>query len=199
MRYEISQLWHLRNGFKHVWGLDGWPFAGQPEFNDYVLTRAPKTVVLLHRRNLLQRIVSDDISHQSNLWHVERGEERAQLSNHSFEPLDKAAIRRRLEVERHAFSDVQKRLDQARVPYKIVSYEELFGDGSESENLSVLGEVIGFITKRPFRRERLAHKALDIMDPTKSRLNSIETYEHVPLIHEIEEQFGCAETGYLFR
>ncbi len=198
LQREIARLWRHYNGFKHVWEYRGWPFD-QPLFNDYIVSSAAATVILLHRRNLLQRIVSDDISHQSNVWHIDRGEERAKLLDHPFEPLDRASVRQRLEVERQAFTDVQRRLEEVRVPYKVVSYEQLFGARSEGEKLSVLGEMISFITKAPFKPKKLGSEALAIMDPAEKRLNSSKTYELIPLIHEVEDEFGCDETGYLFR
>ncbi len=190
-------LWRRHNGFKHVWDVDGWPFVGQPLFNDYILTTAASTVILLYRKNLLQRIVSDEMSHQSKLWHVKRTEDRAKLVEHAFKALDRAAIRTRLVSEHQAFTDVQKRLDEARVQYKIVSYEDLFM-GSEAQNLSTLAELIVLITKQRYRPKNLDRRALNIMDPALRRLNSSETYRLVPKIHEIDDEFGCKETGFLF-
>lgn len=199
LRREIARLWRLFNGFKHVWHVSGWPFDGQPLLNDYIVTQAAATVILLHRKNLLQRIVSGDIGYQSQVWHVEDDGDRSKLLNHPFRPLDRTTIRERLGEERRAFTDVQRRLDQLRVPYKTVSYEELFSGASEEQKLSIIGELIAFITKVPFQRQRLGDRALQVMDPAHTRLNSAQTYELVPQIHEIEEEFGCEETGYLFR
>jgi len=199
LQHEFAWLWRRFNGFKHICEFRGWPFADQPLLEDYIVTSAPKTVILLHRRNLLRRIVSHEISGQSQIWHVNRGDERAKLLEHPFKPLDRTAIRQRLEEERRAFADVQRRLDKGRVRYRIISYEELFGDASEEQRIAVLREIIAFITRVSFNPKRLRQDALRIMDPQKSRVNSAETYELVPSIHEIEDEFGCDETGYLFR
>ncbi len=199
LQREFAWLWRRFNGFKHICEFRGWPFAEQPLLEDYIVTSAPKTVILLHRRNLLRRIASHEISRQSQIWHVNRGDERAKLLEHPFKPLDRAAIRQRLEEERQAFAEVQRRLDRGKVRYRIISYEDLFGDASEEQRIAVLREIIAFITRVSFNPKRLQREALRIMDPQKSRVNSAETYELVPSIHEVEDEFGCDETGYLFR
>ncbi len=36
LKREVRRLWRCHNGFKHVWHPNGFPFKGQPEFNDYL-------------------------------------------------------------------------------------------------------------------------------------------------------------------
>ncbi len=126
LKREIARLWRRYNGFKHVWEPGGFPFDGQPEFNDYILTQAADRVVVLNRRNVLRRIVSWHISDQVNVFHLWQDGDRAKLLNHDFRPLDKNAIRTQLAHERETFASVRQRLDEAGSSYKIVWYEDIF-------------------------------------------------------------------------
>lgn len=201
LKREVERLWRRYNGFKHVWEPNGFPFEGRPEFNDYLLTQATDCVILLNRRNVLRRIVSWHIADQAGVFHLWRDEDRVKLLNHRFEPLDINAIRKQLAREREASAAVERQLDEARVAYKMLWYEDLFRVESEDRKRSALGEVIAFITGRPFKPTLLKHRALRAMDPANAQtnVNSAVTYEAVPNIHEIENELGCAQTGFLFR
>lgn len=200
LQREMARLWRRYNGFKHVWEPNGLPFQGQPDLNDYILTEATDRVILLNRKNALRRIVSWHISNQAKVFHVGGDEDRVRLLNHSFSPLDKDAIKEQLRRELGAFAAVTRRLDEVGLPYRSLWYEELFCAESPEQRLGTLENVIEFITGRRFRRRDLKSRALEILSPgTAQTVNSAETYELVPGIHEIENELGSAQTGYLFQ
>ncbi|MBC5798672.1 MAG: hypothetical protein GIW94_01625 [Candidatus Eremiobacteraeota bacterium] len=196
LQRDVDRLWHRYNGFKHVVRSDRSVFQ-EHSIDDHLLTSAASRVVLLNRRNALQRAVSLLMGQQTGVWQLRNN--RGKVLDHRYEPLDKAAIRQELADEHAASVSVKRRLDESGLPYMTLWYEDVFGDGSVEQRLLALGEVIAFITGRPFRRSSLHRNALRILNPTKTRVNSAETYERVPRIHEIDEEFGSAETGYLFR
>lgn len=198
---EVGHLWHRYNGLKHIWKPNGFPFEGQPELNDYLLTAATDRVVLLNRRNALQRIVSWQIAAQADVFHVWKETDRTRLLSHRFQPLDKTVIEKQLVHERDAIAAVKGRLDEVGRPYMMLWYEDLFGDGSREQVLSSFRDVTAFITGRPFRPKCLKRSVLNLLDSAnpQMKVNSLQTYELVPNIREIEDQLGCDETGYLFR
>ncbi|MBC5801669.1 MAG: hypothetical protein GIX03_01370 [Candidatus Eremiobacteraeota bacterium] len=201
LKREVARLWCRYNGLKHIWKPNGFPFEGQPGLNDYLLTAATDRVVLLNRRNALQRIVSWQIAAQADVFHVWKDADRTRLLSHRFQPLDKNVIEKQLINEREAVAAVQGRLDELGRPYKMLWYEDLFGNGSRERMLNTLGNVIAFITGRPFQPKLLKKSVLELLDSTnpQMKVNSLQTYELVPNIREIEDQLGCDETGYLFR
>ncbi len=198
---EVQRLWRRYSGFKHVWDPNGFPFKGQPEFNDYLLTGAAARVILLNRRNVLRRIVSNHIAGQAGVFHLSKDADRVRRSNYRFGPLDISATKEQLAREREAIANVKRRLDETGVPYKMLWYEELFRADSDDQKRGTLGDIIAFITGRPFQATFLKSHALANMDPANAQtnVNSANTYEAVPNIHEIENELGCAETGFLFR
>jgi len=129
------------------------------------------------------------------------GRRSSELLGHRFQPLDKSAIKAQLVCEREAVADVKRRLDDVGLPYKMLWYEEFFGAESREDTLSALGDVIAFIEGRPFQQELLKEGALNILDSAdpQMKVNSLATYELVPNIHDIEDELGCEDTGYLFR
>lgn len=197
LRREVDRLWRHYNGFKHVLRSDRSTFQ-ENSIDDYLLTLAACRVVLLSRRNTLQRIVSLLMGEQTHIWQLRRNN-RGGVLDHRYEPLDKAEIRRELADERAASVSVKRRLDESGLPYMTLWYEDIFGSESVEQRVIALGEVIAFVTGRSFRRSSLHRDALRILDPVKTRVNSADTYERVPGIQEVEKEFGSDETGYLFR
>ena len=57
----LSDIWKTYNGVKHVWQASGWPFESYSLCNDHLLISF-RQVLLLTRKNILQRIVSTHIS-----------------------------------------------------------------------------------------------------------------------------------------
>lgn len=201
LKREIRRLWRRYNGFKHIWHQNGFPFKGQPEFNDYLLTGAADRVVLLNRRNVLRRIVSDQIAHQAGVFHLWKDEDRVKRLAHRFQPLDINAIKEQLTSERDAIVTVERRLGDAGIPYKRLWYEDLFRADTDDPKHEALGDVIAFITGRPFQPALLSPHSLTTINPANAQtnVNSAAAYEAVPNIHEIENELGCAQTGFLFR
>jgi len=150
---------------------------------------------------LLRRIASDHIAHQAGVFHLWKDEDRVKRLKHHFQPLDINVIREQIVREREVIATLERRLDEAGVPCKWLWYEDLFRADPDNLKRNTLGDVIAFITGRPFVPALLRPRALTIIDPANAQMNvnSGTTYEAVPNIHEIENELGCAETGFLFR
>ncbi len=198
LKRETERLWRHYNGIKHIWQPDRSRFS-DPAMEDYLLTAAAERIVFLNRRNLLQRIVSTQMSEQNRVWQMWGEQSRGKIMAHHYEPLDKAALRTELQAEREASMRVRQRLQQSGRPYMDLWYEDLFGSQSREQKLHALGGVFAFVTGRPFQRALLRPNASKLLDADTNKVNSPQTYRLVPAIDEIEDEFGSEETGFLFR
>ena len=88
------------NGFKHVWHWSGWPFALGSAVNEKLLAIAGIKVVVLRRRNMLQRAISVQISEQMQVWTPWTVEEMRKVKEHRFGALDIGKLRSEIEGER---------------------------------------------------------------------------------------------------
>lgn len=182
-----SRYW----GFKQVWKPDGWPFE-QPELNQALLADAQLQVVLLIRRNLLQRRVSEQISEQLQLWHPLNADEQRRFETHAYQPLDFADLVWWIENEPRLLADCRHRLHRAGKPWLEVAYEDLYGPAADSTPaFASLCAWLGLPPLDPGWLQRQLH--------SYPRTNSPRTYRRIPQIELVEALLGSAETGYLFR
>ena len=64
----LDQIFSRCNGIKHVWESNGWPFMERPGLNFHMSLKPNLHVIFIVRRNLLQRVVSNLISRQTQYW-----------------------------------------------------------------------------------------------------------------------------------
>jgi LPS sulfotransferase NodH len=197
----ITSIWQTHNGFKHVWDPSGWPFGCGMEFNLHLATRPGTRVLLLTRKNHLQRIVSYELAVQTNLWQREDlpltdGSQTGPGSRLTL--VDPAMLRRNIYLARIAVETVKGTLMNNQVPFFQVSYEELFAPyATIGEGLRRLNEIADFLSAGPFadNAERQAH---DLFDADLHKLNTVLTYRAVPNAETIESLCGNEENGHLF-
>ena len=96
----MELLWSGYDGIKHVWDPYGWPFSDGGALNRHLLSGVRHKVVFLNRRNTLRRLVSLQVSEQSNVWAFDGPAEREDFSRFPVRPLDEAALRDQLARER---------------------------------------------------------------------------------------------------
>ena len=98
-----AALQHLStrsNGFKHVWRPGGFPFPEGSGLNDRMLLRGDSKVIMLGRRNALQRAISEHISKQMRIWTIDCEAHRQRIEQHVFQPLDIEMLREDMAVVR---------------------------------------------------------------------------------------------------
>ena len=83
---RLARIREEYNGIKHVYVPAGWPFPEGSTLNGYLLRRPGHRVILLHRRNLLQQIVSNEMAIQSQVFREDRGEYHARIGEVRFRP-----------------------------------------------------------------------------------------------------------------
>jgi LPS sulfotransferase NodH len=200
LRAALEHIWHGWNGIKHVWGSSGWPFPGAPEINGRIALGFNQTSIVVMRRNLLRRIVSNVISRQTGYWIGTRSEFCKRLDQIQLKALDPNAITRQMKHDQQAVANHLRFLEAHSVIVRRVFYEDLFGDDvQELEQLQVINSLLAFLRLSQFSPELFRERWLRYSDPAVNRWATEEVYLRIPGIDRIERQVGCDETGWLFR
>jgi hypothetical protein len=195
----LHEIWATYDGIKHVWEAEGWPFR-DPALNARVALEPGQRVVFLRRRNILQRIVSLQISEQADVWSAIPHLDRERLSAFEFAPLDAAVVRRHVESEAELLDSLRDRLTAAGAQFIEVWYEDLYDAALAPETRRARAEeIIRFLGREPARDSASLGKIDRLLDPSVTRLNSEQTYTRIPGIAAIEALCGANETGWLFR
>lgn len=195
----LPALWESYHGIKHVCDTDGWPFDGRPELNEDLLTGSGRRVVLLRRRNLLQRIVSAHISLQAGVWTPFTQLHRAWVRNFQYHPLDLEAVRRQVVNDREALERWRRLLEVRGVEHLILDYEDLYDPTvTTAKRRHRFEALLTWLGYGPVT-DRVALERIDrLLDPAWTRLNSMQTYARIPGIAEIERTLAGPDTGSLF-
>lgn len=196
----VQSLWSysLRNGFKHVRKADGWPFVGRPELNDWLLQHATASVIMLTRRNGLQRAISGQISTQMGIWVYVNEAEHRKVREHRFMPLDIEALRQEVAHERREFERTCELVAATGKPWRRAYYEDFFGPGLALEaRLAAVQSLLEFIGVGPVTDAGRLESMRWLLDPGNTGFQNAEGYERIPNIREVERELGSAENGFV--
>src|ERR1035437_6555384 len=194
----MKYLTSVCNGFKHVWHVGGWPFDGDAMLNDRLLLYGDARIIMLKRRNALQRAASERISQQMKVWTIYSEDDRRRIREHVFEPLNIAQLREDMAVvqaEERRFHEVIAASGKA---WRQVEYEELFSPGvsveAAIEVVQSLLEVVGVgrVTDQS-RLESMRH----LLDPAVTGFQNYTAYRRIPNILDVEKALGSEENGFV--
>jgi hypothetical protein len=200
LEQALARVWEGYSGIKHVWNYNRLPFgaADNQRLNRHLLAVCNARVIYLKRRNVLRRIVSAEISHQSQQW-SSNARARWQVRRSKFEPLDISWLRWQLEHEHAAIESFRGCLVRAQIPFFDLWYEDLFGEFDPPEGcLDKVQEIFSFLGLPELDAKRWT-RAEGMLDPLQRRVNSKDSYDLIPNIREVEDLLGTDETGWLFR
>lgn len=189
----ISHLGQKHKGFKHVRHRDSWPFsvAGLNQ----ALLNSNLDVILLTRRNILQRAVSHQMGEQSNLWHPATREERRQFKEFAYRELNHAEIDWHLRHEPALLQAWRNQLRRGHKRWIELAYEDLYAENDPQTRWLSFKKALDFTgIPCPGGQARLEK----LLQACSAKINSFETYSRVPGIEAINLLYGSAETGYLF-
>jgi hypothetical protein len=194
----LSRIRKTYNGIKHVWEASGWPFKGTNRYNDHLLISFNK-VLLLTRKNILQRIISHHISKETGIYSLS-GERGHILQQMTLASLDVDQLETQLRCERSQIQHCRTRLRNNHISFMDVSYEELFLDPvGISSQLKKLNDVITFLGGAVLSDQNMPSKMINLLDPKKNKMNSCKTYMTIPNILNIEKSYGADDTGWIFK
>jgi hypothetical protein len=195
----LQDIWKTHNGIKHVWSPEGFPFEENPALNQLILGLPDTRFIQLDRRNKLRRLISEEISRQSNVWSWFNDDDKKALQHFPFQPVNIDTLRDRLQnylLEARKSTALMKQKSNAYTIY----YEDLFGnDIPIPQRLMALDNLVesklGFsLTLKKTRDDMIA-----LLDPWNTQLNSPATYRLLPNTSQIESELGSDEHGWLFR
>jgi hypothetical protein len=194
----VQWLWARCNGFKHVWKPGGWPFAENPDFNRQLLVEMGAKIVLLHRRNELQRAISVQISEQMNLWTTNTADDFRRIREHQFRALDTGRLRSEMDWARENLAWAREQLEKAKISWREAVYEDFFAPGMKTETrLEAVQGVLEFIGMgQASERETVAMRTY--LNPEVTGFQNAESYTKIANIQEVERELGCRETGFVF-
>lgn len=196
----FCELWREYNGIKHVWHPAGWPFKGAAELNHRLLWCENAQIIFLDRRNSLRRVISAEISWQTNVWGRYTEEERQRVRRFDYQPISLAKVEHQLSAMAAGLAEMRSTLRAATVNHFELWYEDLFGDDVYlAERLKLMDRLRAFVGAAPERAVQTGFAIANLLNPGTSQLNLVETYRRIPNIEEIERRFGSDENGWLFK
>ena len=195
----MAEIWGGYNAVKHVWHPAGWPFGDDGALNEHMAAHGDYPVLLLTRRNALRRLVSLQISHQTNVWILDSEEARRKFEEFPLQSIEPSLLRAQLENEERVVARYKARLAETGKPFMHLNYEDLFGPSQPIERkLDRLKEILAFLGRAPITDPGAIRRASRLFDPSRWTINSERTYRRIPGIERIEEELGSDETGWLF-
>lgn len=198
----LQALWSQCNGFKHVFHPDGWPFRDNPDLNRQLLVNSGARIMLVARKNELQRAISVQISEQMQIWTPTTAEEFSRIRSHQFAPLDIGALRGEMSAAARAMAWARGQLSASAVSWMEVSYEDFFTPAEASAELEApverLQGLLEFLTVgRETDPVRLA-RMHELFAPEKTGFQNVQAYARIPNIQEVERELGNDQMGRVF-
>lgn len=177
------------NGIKHF--LHHVPF----EYNKYIIESNNFKIIHLYRKNILKNVISGLISEQAQEW----GVQKEKILRHSFKPIIIEKVSKRIHKRKYIFEKYRQYLKLNSIPYFDLCYEDLYGNHiGIDKRMDIFSNILDFLDFRTHLNEEQVNQVRSIFNPS-TKLNSIETYQRIPNIHEIEKEFGSPENGFLFK
>ena len=196
----LAGIWAEHNGFKHVWYPTGWPFGGGTlTLNNELLRHTDAKIIFLTRRNELLRIVSGEMSRQTDIWGGFTEEQRTWVRGFAYQPLAPDHIEQQLSAVAIAITELKDTLRESGASALELQYEDIFAaDVYLTERLRVLARLRDFVGAPEGYPPLADYAAAELLNPVNSKLNLEETYRRIPNIDEIDRKLGSDEFGWLF-
>jgi hypothetical protein len=194
----VEAIHQTHTGIKHVCEPDGWPFPGRPDLNGQLLCLEGQRVVFLRRRNVLQRVVSNEISGQTQVWTPLGPAHRERVATFAYAPVREAVVAWHLDHELAQLQAWEAQLVSRGGSLLAVEYEALYDPHDPARRRAVLAEILRFLEVRPPDDPDIEARITGHLDPAAVRLNSEATYRRIPGIQAIADRYGSERTGWLF-
>jgi hypothetical protein len=195
----LNLIWHHWNGIKHAWEAPrGWPFPGNPQFNENIALGASH-VILLERRNLLRRYISGIVSAQLNFWIGTKQEFHARLEEIQLKELDPSQVLDEMKKDKAGVEHHLQLVRARKIPVMHLFYEDLFEEGvALTEQLRIMNDIVKFLGFREVSENSLRSQWALLLDRDIYQWASAETYRMIPGIESLDTEIGSNELGWLF-
>jgi hypothetical protein len=196
----LDMIWTRWSGIKHVWEANGFPFIEQPMLNNQIILGPNRKIILIIRRNLLRRFISNHICRQTHFWIGTQAEFRARLQNTEFKPLNPNAVLRQIKRDQEALAGCLQLLSNHNTQFVTLFYEDIFGEQAHAEQqLQIVNSMVEFLNFTPISSDIFSSQWQHHFDPEVNKWASTDVYQRIPKIAEIEAEVGSNETGWLFQ
>ncbi|MCB9965842.1 MAG: sulfotransferase domain-containing protein [Rhodospirillales bacterium] len=182
---QTSDIFRKYNGIKVL------NYQLSEDLYTHLLLRPEIKVIYLKRSNLLQAVVSNLIARQTGVWQPhEKGKD---YTSQKFAPLPLEEIEKIINYEKELrlYYDDLLNKKPAQMLYR-TNYEDLYLNKEISPD-AVLHDIYRFLG--------LPSHPVDFQDYLNykvSKINPENIYDMLPNAKEINEKFGCDETGWLY-
>ncbi|HEY9809667.1 MAG TPA: tetratricopeptide repeat protein [Halomicronema sp.] len=189
LKNVLEEIHKKFNGIKHL------SYSLPYQINQSLLSQPEYKVIFLTRRNLLQQVVSINISQQSGEWVTNK----QKVKEAQYVSIDLHNLKNELTKHQQEIKTYKAELQKTDRNFLEIYYEDIF-DGNLFLDLKLkkIHQILDYLGLGWFEEEWQLNKVKELLDPKKQKLNSAETYQLIPNIFEIEKELGCEETGYLF-
>jgi hypothetical protein len=151
-------------------------------------------VILLHRRNLLQTVVSGLIAEQTSVWHISHlNAGREEMYKH-LSPLSMEEIQNRLNYQGYLQSYYSEIVHRKPEDSRMQLYYEDFYSEDLAKTRNALNGVFTFIGVPASSGNEFDC----FLDPKTAKINDNKRYQLIPNADEINARFGNDNTGWLF-
>jgi hypothetical protein len=183
---RLDRVFAEYQGFKHIVGED------KIDEDEFDIFERPEPKILLLRRNILQQAMSVQIAHLSKFWGV-GGNDRVKTSEMGAADVERV---RGWRDDLLALSVLL--LKEAAIrKWPVYYYEDLYGIKTPWESrLALFRDIVDHFGYGPMGAEE-EERAVQYLKPG-NKTNSVETYNLIPNIKEIDQTLGSDTTGWLF-
>jgi LPS sulfotransferase NodH len=199
LEQALAGIWRSYNGIKHVW-YPNWPFGKALDLNRALVQRPDVKIIFLTRRNELRRLVSTEMSWQTNVWGKYTEADRERARGYDYQQLSTVQIEHQLQSVASGISFLKDAIRAAGTSVLELQYEDLLADHVFlADRLQLLSRLREFIDAPTPCDAQADFAVARLLDPVMNKLNLPDTYQRIPNIAEIEQRFGSDESGWLFK
>jgi LPS sulfotransferase NodH len=156
-------------------------------------------VIMLRRRNALQRAISERISQQMGVWTIYTEQDRRHIRQHQFGPLDIEMLRQDIAVVQAEEKRLYELIAASGKAWRDVSYEDFFSAAASMDSgMAVLQSLWKFLGVEALVDPARLEMVRQLFDPALTGFGNAGAYERVPNIQEVEKALGHDATGHVF-
>jgi hypothetical protein len=195
----LNLIWHRWNGIKHVWEApSGWPFVQNSTLNEGIPLSC-RQVLILERRNLLRRFVSNAICKQLRFWIGTREEFHARLESVQLLELNATEVLQGMKADKASVAKRVKFVQKHGIPMMHLFYEDIFSeDVTADAQLKILNNVLAFLGYNEIDDNEFRETWFALLDNKSNQWASSDVYRMIPGIDRLESEVGSDEMGWLF-
>lgn len=165
------------------------------KLNEHLLKNAEIKVIFLRRKNLLQTVVSQKIATETKIWYKKINSDSPLNELKQLAPIDIEKTKIHLDKLSNDLNNYQHIIESQQESQLLNLYYEDFYTPIDKNNRRNAKAVFDFLGLE------IPHSKMieQFMNPKKAKMNSVDTYQLIPNIMEVENELGSDQTGWLFK